>query len=80
MSDIPRPTVVPITAKPKKIDAELSRTLREIADAVDRGEVVEMVASYIHENEYKFVYGASLADCLVLVSLLQHRCVQRFKA
>lgn len=72
-----RPTIVPLV-KPR-VDSELVRTLREIADAAERGEVVELVAAYVHANEYKFVYGASLTESLVLVSLLQHRCVQRFK-
>lgn len=69
--------VVPLS-KPK-VDLELVKTLREIADAAERGEAVDLVAAYTHANEYKFVYGASLTDSLVLVSLLQSRCVERFK-
>ena len=70
--------IVSLNAGPKP-PSDLSKTLRLIADAVDRGEVTDFVGAYTNADTYRFVYGASLIDSLVLVRLLDYECVQRFK-
>lgn len=62
-----------------KAPADLSAQLREIADAIDRGEVTALVASMVRGNDFSFVYGASIRDGLELSTLLHHRCVERYK-
>ncbi|HEU4344770.1 MAG TPA: hypothetical protein VFU31_24745 [Candidatus Binatia bacterium] len=76
-SEPPMPLNV-ILWKPKA-PADLSAQLREIADAVDRGEVTALVAAMTRGKEFSFVYGASIRDGLELATLLQHRSVERYK-
>ncbi len=52
---------------------DLSTRLRELADAVDNGEVTSLVAAYIDGDNYSFLFGASLRDAIVLTALLQQR-------
>jgi hypothetical protein len=63
----------------KKAPEGLSDHLRELADACDRGEVVELVACYVRDAAYEFVLDASPADGLVLATLLHDRSIGRFK-
>ena len=70
--------LVAIDAGPKP-PSDLSQRLREYADAVDRGEIVDFVASYVQNGEYRFMYGASLRECLVMATLLQANCVERYR-
>ena len=57
----------------------LSAQLREVADAVDRGEVTALVAGMVRGNEFSFVYGASIRASLELATILQARCIDRYK-
>lgn len=59
--------------------SDLSAQLREIADAIDRGEVTALVASMVRGNEFSFVYGASIRDSLELATILQSRCIERYR-
>lgn len=70
--------IVPLNAGPKP-PSDLARQLRDIADAVERGEVVDLVAAYMQTGAYEFLYGTSLSTGLELATLLQHRCIERFK-
>lgn len=62
----------------KQACSDLARQLRDMADAVERGEIVDFVASYIQRGEYQTFYAAALDQSLVLASLLLRRCVDRF--
>lgn len=62
-----------------KAPSDLSKQLREIADAIDRGEITALVAGLVRSNGYDFVYGASYKDCLEIASLLQYRCLKRYE-
>lgn len=73
MADLVRLDVGP------KAPADLSRQLREIADAIDRGEITALVAGLVRTSGYDFVYGASYRDCLELAALLQYRCLRRYE-
>jgi hypothetical protein len=63
----------------KKAPEGLSEHLRELADACDQGEVVELVACYIRDGSYEFVLDASPSDGLVLATLLHDRAIGKFK-
>lgn len=58
---------------------DLSKQLRELADAVDRGEITDLVCSCVENGGYTFLTGASLESCLVLSTLLHERIIGRFK-
>jgi hypothetical protein len=58
---------------------DLSKILRETADAVDAGKIVSLVMAHDMEGEYNLHWSASLVSSLVLASLLQSRAVERFK-
>lgn len=74
MSD-DRARVVPIVRAP----SDLSRILRDMADAVDRGEITELVAVSVNGGAYDFHYSASLHSCLVMASMLWQNCVDRMR-
>lgn len=59
---------------------DLSQKLRAIADAVDRGEIVDFVGAYIEGGNYCFLYGSSLQTELILSTLVHANCIQRFRA
>lgn len=62
-----------------KTNPDLARQLRIIADQVDRGEVVDMVGSFIHNDSHVFMVASSLCVGLALATLLQDEIIQRFK-
>lgn len=62
----------------KQACGDLSAQLRAMADAVDRGEIVDFVAAYTERGEYETFYASALDQSLVLASLLHRRCVDRF--
>jgi len=62
----------------KRAPKDLSKCLREIADAVDRGEIVSLVAAYVDNGEYQMMFGASLTEGLTLSTLLHRRSVDGF--
>jgi hypothetical protein len=70
--------IVLLDAGPKA-PSDLSRQLRDIADAVDRGEVTGLVAGYFSGNEFEFLYGASIRGCLELATILQYRCIRKYE-
>jgi hypothetical protein len=59
---------------------DLSQRLREIADAVDRGEVTSLVGAYVEAGDYCFLFGASISDGLILSTLMHDRALGQFKA
>ena len=73
-----RPKVVAASFGQKAPD-NLAADLRKIADAVDRGEITAMVAAFVEKGEYSFHYAASISSGLELATLLQHRCLERYK-
>lgn len=71
--------IVRLEAGPKA-PSDLSRILRELADAVDRGEITALVAAYTQGNIFQMQYSASVRDGLELATLLQHHCLKRYEA
>lgn len=70
--------LVKLNAGPKAPD-DLSRILRELADAVDCGEITSLVAGYVKGEKYEFQHSASVKDGLELATLLQYRCIKRYE-
>ena len=60
-------------------DSDLSKCLREVADAVDRGEVTELIMAFVKGDNYVFAYNAPLAGAVVLASMMQANCLDRMK-
>lgn len=63
-----------------KACSNLSSDLREMADAVDRGEIVDMVIAWTQDDKYKMIHSCSLINSLVLSALLQRSSVDAFGA
>ena len=59
--------------------ADLSKQLRDLADAIDRGEITALVAAMVRGQEFEFVYGASIRDGMELATLLQARSIERYR-
>jgi len=59
----------------RKACVNLASDLREVADAVERGEIVDFVAAYVQGGEYEMLYAASLSDSVFLSTLLHRRAV-----
>lgn len=62
----------------KKLPADLSENLRELANKVDRGEITEFVAGYVINGEYEFLYPSSLNDSMILTSIMQHLTADKY--
>ncbi len=62
-----------------KANENLANDLRELADAVDRGDIVDFVASYIEKDEQVFFVAAELRTALVLAVMLQDDILQECK-
>jgi len=56
---------------------DLPQTLRALADAAEKGEVTSMVAAYVQNDSYCFMFGSSLEKAIVLTALLQQRNYRR---
>lgn len=59
----------------KQAPSDLAQRLRDLADAVDRGECVELVACYVQDDEYQFLYGASMMNSIGMAAMLQQRAL-----
>lgn len=70
--------IVALNAGPKAAD-DLAQRLRALADAVDRGEVIDLIAAYTDVGVYAFLYSASLNDSIVMSSMLQANCLDRMR-
>ena len=70
--------LVVLDSRPKA-PKDLAAELRKAADAVDRGEITALVAAYKEGTEFVFIYGASIRDCLEFATILQHRCIERYR-
>lgn len=57
----------------KQAPSDLSQQLRDLADAVDRKEVTGLVAAYVVNEEYEFMFATNLQEAVVLAALLQQR-------
>lgn len=70
--------LVKLDAGPKA-PSDLSRILRELADAVDRGEITALVAAYTQGTDFKIQHSASIREGLELATILQSRCLKRYE-
>lgn len=53
--------------------------LRDLADAAEAGEVSAIISACIRNGEYKLNFGSSLANAVVLSSLLWQRSCERMR-
>ncbi len=64
----------------KHAPSDLSQRLREMADAVDEGKITAAVIGYVYEENYHFLWGASLAESILLSALLQQTSIDNMRA
>lgn len=64
----------------KRAPENLASDLRALADAVDRGEVVEFEAVYVNKaiDEIRFVHASSFGQAIILTQLMARRAVDNF--
>lgn len=70
--------LVALNAGPRA-PADLPEKLRALADAVERGECTAAVAASVKGGSFEFIYGASIRDSLELATILQARCIERYR-
>lgn len=63
---------------PNRLAGDLPGILRDLADAIEEGQVTSFVAAMERDGEYEFLLPSSLVDSLTLATLLQRRCTDRF--
>lgn len=63
----------------KRAPDGLASDLRALADAVDRGDVKELVACFVQNNEFNYLWAASLYDSLALSDLLHAQALHRMR-
>lgn len=72
-------TVTLIDSADRARGKQLAADLRKLADAAERGEIVDFTAAYVQSNEYCFLFAASQADCLTLTTLAHHTAVDNMR-
>lgn len=70
--------LVALNAGPKPAH-DLSARLRDLADAVDRGEILDLIAAYTEQGAYSFLYSASYHDSIVMSAMLHANCIDRMR-
>ena len=65
--------------KPAPMPGDFPSILRDLAGSVEKGQVTEFVCAAVIDGNYEFLFPSSLADSLLLATLLQHRCITRMQ-
>lgn len=60
--------------------ADLADELRELADAVDIGDISGMIVAYVRNGEYLFTFATSLSEAVLLAALMQQQSIDRMRA
>jgi hypothetical protein len=65
----------------KRAPADLAARLREIADAVDQGEIGDFIAIYTQgkDGDYTFVWATSLFDAVGLSAMLHADALRKMR-
>ena len=63
----------------KQAPSDLSQRLREMADEVDNGQITSAIIGYVYEGNYNFLWGASLAESIILAALLQQTSIDNMR-
>ena len=58
----------------------LADDLRRMADAVDRGEIIDLVACFVEDGCYCYLWAASLFDSVGMSALLHQQAIDRMRA
>jgi len=65
----------------RALPADLPQELRNLASRVECGDVTEMVVAYCSgsDGDYEYMFPSSLQESLLLATLLQARCIDRYR-
>ena len=58
---------------------DLADELRQLADAVDEGDISGMIIAYVYKGEYSFAFGTSKAESILLAALMQQQSIDRMR-
>jgi hypothetical protein len=64
----------------KQAPDDLADELRQLADAVDRGDISGMIMAYVYKGDYSFAFGTSKAESILLAALMQQQSIDRMRA
>lgn len=59
----------------KTVNEDLVRDLRSMADAAERGEITDLIATFIQDGEYHFMRACSPKDYVFLAALQQRKSI-----
>lgn len=64
-----------------KAPSDLAQHLRDMADQVDRGEIIDLIAVHTEgpEQSYTFVWCASMWDSLAMSAMLHDEALRRMR-
>lgn len=60
--------------------SDLSAVLRRLADDVDRGLCTSLIACYLQDDRYEFIYATSLFNSIGMASMLHANSIDRMRA
>jgi hypothetical protein len=63
----------------KRPPSDLAAHLRELADSVDAGQVLEYICCYTFNDEFCFKFGASKLNGIAMASMLHSEALERMR-
>jgi hypothetical protein len=61
----------------KRACNDLSKNLRAVAEAVDRGEIVDLVMTFVEDGNYQFLFATSPGESVVMTAVLHRAAVDK---
>lgn len=72
-------TAAPNLVAIKRPPSDLAQRLRELADAAEAGALTELVAIYVRDDTYGFVFGASRFNSIGMAAMLQDEAIREMR-
>jgi len=63
----------------KRAPDGLAADLRRMADAVERGEITNVVACFVEGDNYCYLWATSLFDAVGMTALLHQQAIDRMR-
>lgn len=72
-------TAAPTLVALKRPPSDLAQRLREMAEMAEAGALTELVAIYVQDDTYQFVFGASRFNSIGMAAMLQDEAVRNMR-
>lgn len=70
--------IIKLVPSRKGLPKDTAEIFGQIADAIDKGRITEIVACAIQDGEYILIKPSSMTESLILANLLHDSCVRDF--